>query len=516
MAEGRVAERLAPLELAREEARPHRGCRRGGAASRPAGTSGRATRPGASRPLRPASCVTSWNVRSSARKSGSARPVSASTTAASATPGKWWPFATICVPMSTARSARAEPLERIAKRARAPRDVPRRAGSARAREGCRSSSVSSRCVPAPMRASSTEPHAGHCAARARARPQWWQWRTSSAWSVSATSQSAQRRDAPHARQCTAGATPRRLRSRIARPPSLDDAAERAEQRRRERVAGLPAEIDQPHARHGAADPRGQRRPLGAAPSSRAAASPSRRPRRPPRARRASPRPSSRRSAGRTPACTPMSCSSSTTISPTPRIGANTAERAPTTIRASPHAIRSRSSRLSASPSDGMEDRTRVAEPLPEPPDRLWRERDLGHEHDRPEPALERRRARLEIDLGLAAARRPLEQDVLADALVERRDDLLDRGRLVVRQRGRLRLAVERVTRGGRRPLAARRPTGRRDELERPRRRRAVVVGEPEREVDERRRDLVELRPTPIGATPGGASTPTSATTPRTD
>ena len=30
------------------------------------------TRPGASRPLRPASCVTSWNVRSSARKSGKA------------------------------------------------------------------------------------------------------------------------------------------------------------------------------------------------------------------------------------------------------------------------------------------------------------------------------------------------------------------------------------------------------------------------------------------------------------
>ena len=88
--------------------RPGSAARRGCAAS----VSGRAsgwnvwtsTRPGASRPLRPASWVTSWNVRSSARKSGRPRPVSASTTAASSTPAKWWPLATICVPSSTARS----------------------------------------------------------------------------------------------------------------------------------------------------------------------------------------------------------------------------------------------------------------------------------------------------------------------------------------------------------------------------------------------------------------------------
>ena len=73
---------------------PRRGTRRPHAAPRGrsgvsrAGTSGRAPRPGASRPLRPASWVTSWNVRSSARKSGSAMPVSASTTAARATPSK--------------------------------------------------------------------------------------------------------------------------------------------------------------------------------------------------------------------------------------------------------------------------------------------------------------------------------------------------------------------------------------------------------------------------------------------
>ena len=43
-----------------------------------------------------------------------------------------------------------------------------------------------------------------------------------------------------------------------------------------------------------------------------------------------------------------SCSSSTQISPSPRNGANIADRAPTTTRASPPAIRRRSSRRSAS------------------------------------------------------------------------------------------------------------------------------------------------------------------------
>ena len=115
--ERRVAELLAPRELQGEEPRdvvPRRVARTG---SRPAGTSGRAPCPGASRPLRPASWVTSWNVRSSARKSGNASPVSASTTAATATPGKWWPLATICVPISAA--ARED-----AKRSSAARSAP--------------------------------------------------------------------------------------------------------------------------------------------------------------------------------------------------------------------------------------------------------------------------------------------------------------------------------------------------------------------------------------------------------
>ena len=48
----------------------------------------------------------------------------------------------------------------------------------------------------------------------------------------------------------------------------------------------------------------------------------------------------------------------------------------------------------------------VAEASLEAPERLRRERDLGDEHDRAPASLERGGARLEIDLGLAAARSP--------------------------------------------------------------------------------------------------------------
>ena len=57
-----------------------------------------------SRPARPATCVSSWKVRSAARKSGRCRPTSAATTPTSGTPGKSWPLATICVPTSTSSS----------------------------------------------------------------------------------------------------------------------------------------------------------------------------------------------------------------------------------------------------------------------------------------------------------------------------------------------------------------------------------------------------------------------------
>ena len=56
---------------------------------------------------------------------------------------------------------------------------------------------------------------------------------------------------------------------------------------------------------------------------------------------------------------------------------------------------------------------------PEAADRLRRERDLRDEDDRAEPALERRRAGLEVDLGLAAPGRAVEEEAPA-ARVDRR------------------------------------------------------------------------------------------------
>ena len=273
------------------------------------------------------------------------------------------------------------------------------------------------------------------------------------------------------------------------PAALRDLPELGEQRRRERVAALAAQVDDAHRRQLAGRGGRRARAARAPPSSPAAASRCRRPRPRPPAPPASPRRCARRSAGRTPACTTASCSSSTTDRARgPRTGAKTAERAPTTTRASPEAIRSRSSRRSASVSPEWSSAMRSPKRAWKRPTRLRGERDLGDEHDRPEPALERRRAGLEVDLGLAAAGRAVEQEAPA-ALVDRADDPLDRRLLLGRQPLGRRLAGQ--ARRRRPPLPAPRALRRGDELERPRRRRAVVVGDPEREVDERGRQLVE-------------------------
>ena len=87
------------------------------------------------------------------------------------------------------------------------------------------------------------------------------------------------------------------------------------------------------------------------------------------------------------------------------------------------------------PECGVEDRDRVAEALAEPADGLGREGDLGHEHDGAETSRECRFARLEVHLGLAAARRPDEQEMCTRLLVEPCDDARDRGALL---RGELR------------------------------------------------------------------------------
>ncbi len=163
----------------------------------------------------------------------------------------------------------------------------------------------------------------------------------------------------------------------------------------------------------------------------------------------------------------------------------------------------------------VEDRDQVAEPVPEAPDGLRRERDLRHEHDRPEPALERGGAGLEVHLGLAAAGRPFEQDVLADPLVERGDDPLDRGALV-RRSGRRAPPRRRRTRGTPATAARREASGDAARRARTRARASSRSSRRARARDRRAapgsgRAACRRR---RGRCPGGASTPTSATTPR--
>ena len=300
------------------------------------------------------------------------------------------------------------------------------------------------------------------------------------------------------------------------PAVLDETAERAEQRSRQRVALLPPEIDQPHARHGDADARREGRPPEPRPAlgSRGGG--------PVDGNRAFERRALRRDRARV----------------VPRVGLLLEGRVVLLVDDDqPDPAHAREDRR-ASPDDDprlasgdavalvaalrvaerrVEDRDDVSEPLPEAPDGLRRERDLGDEDDRPQAALERRGAGLEVDLGLAAAGRPLEEDVLADPLVERGDDPLDGRPLVGGERRRLRLARERLPDGRRRPLAARLPARRGDELERARRassrssRRARARGR--RACREPRRAVPRRRP---ARRPAGAITPTSATTPRTE
>ena len=119
-----------------------------------------------------------------------------------------------------------------------------------------------------------------------------------------------------------------------------------------------------------------------------------------------------------------SCSSSTTTRPSRATGANTADLAPTTTRAAPDA-----DPLALVAALGVGERRvehgdAVAEARAEATDGLRREGDLGDEHDYAAAALERRCSGLEVDLGLPAPRRAVEQDVAA-AGVERGDDPLD-------------------------------------------------------------------------------------------
>ena len=139
---------------------------------------------------------------------------------------------------------------------------------------------------------------------------------------------------------------------------------------------------------------------------------------------------------------------------------------------------------------GMQQRDRIAEARLEPSERLRGQRDLGHEHDRCLAALQRRRARLQVDLGLAATGFAVEKEVAA-AGVEAGLDPRQGRNLLARQLRRLRRVRERLPLTRRRLLLSPLPFHRRDQLERPPGRRAVVVRDPEREIDEHRGQLVE-------------------------
>ncbi len=139
----------------------------------------------------------------------------------------------------------------------------------------------------------------------------------------------------------------------------------------------------------------------------------------------------------------------------------------------------------------MQDCDALAETRPEATDGLWRERDFGNEHDRAAPALDRGGAGLEIDLGLPAARGTEEEEVGSLARLECADDAIEGRTLCVAELGRLGLTGQPVAGRRLRPLAAGLALHRRDERERAAGRRAVVVRDPERQLDERFRQLLD-------------------------
>ena len=124
-------------------------------------------------------------------------------------------------------------------------------------------------------------------------------------------------------------------------------------------------------------------------------------------------------------------------------------------------------------------------------ERLRRQRDLGHEDDGAAVALQCGGARLEVDLGLPAARGAVEEEVRRFACVERSGDALERGLLGRAQLGGLRLSGQCVPLGRLRPRSSCLPLHRCNERQCATGSRAVVVGDPERELDERPRQLLD-------------------------
>jgi hypothetical protein len=134
----------------------------------------------------------------------------------------------------------------------------------------------------------------------------------------------------------------------------------------------------------------------------------------------------------------------------------------------------------------------LAETSTKTPERLRRQRDLRHEDDRSAITFERGRAGLQVDLGLAAAGRAVEEEVRALTRVQRRSDSVECRALRRAQRVRFGLtADERVALRGLPTFAARLALNGSDKRKRAARCRPVVIREPECELDECGRKLVD-------------------------
>ena len=198
---------------------------------------------------------------------------------------------------------------------------------------------------------------------------------------------------------------------------LGETAELRQERRRERVAVLAAEVDDTHPRHRRPDPDGEHDPLERRPALRT--------------RRRAPVDRDGAFEGG-----PLRCHGARVVA---RIGlllvggvvllVDDHEPDVAHRREDRRARADDDPRLAAGDAVALvaplglaerrvEDRDGVAESLPEPADRLRRERDLRHEHDRAEPTVERRLAGLEVHLRLAAPGRADEEEMRRAALVE--------------------------------------------------------------------------------------------------
>ncbi len=182
-------------------------------------------------PARPTTCVSNWNVRSAARKSARPRPTSADTTPTSVTDGKSCPFAIICVPTRMSMSPAPDGLEHARRSRRAAGSCPDPRGPRARRETARADRPRAvRCRTPPAR--DTRPRRRRiCAARRR--------RSCSSgtapagarlWNVSDTLQCGHSIDAPHCRQNTTMAKPRRFSSTTVCSPRLSRSSNGLDQR----------------------------------------------------------------------------------------------------------------------------------------------------------------------------------------------------------------------------------------------------------------------------------------------